>query len=466
MVNPSHIEEILPLSPLQEGLLFHALYDGPEADGPADPYLQQLPLELEGDLDTSRLRAAFEALLTRHPNLRAGFIVRHNGQPVQVIPAATTIPWTQTDLTTLTPRAQHDHIKTLLATDRRHRFNPATPPLIRIHITRLAPRRHILIITSHHILWDGWSMSRALTDLFTLYHDPAALPDPAPFRDYLAWLTVQDHTAAEKAWASALHGITEPTLVAPGLDPSLAVLPARVEHTLTTALTTALTATARARSLTLNTIIQGAWALLLSTLTGQHDITFGATVSGRPPQIPGIEDIVGLLINTIPVRATITPRTTLAGLLTTIQQQQTDLTPHHYLSLTTIQRQTPHPQNLFDTTTAFQSHGRAGRIPRQADGDRLRIRPAGELLTGGYRGGGAYHYALRLVVFPEPELGLELCYRPEAFDAKACTLLLERLKTILEAFVTDIEMPAALIHELDSVGVRLYRPTEPRVSAG
>ena len=178
------MEEVLPLAPLQHGLLFHAVYDGAD-DGSAggDVYVGQIPLLIDGDLDAPRLRAAFQSLVDRHAALRAGFAVRAEREPVQVIAAHAPVPWTAFDLRSLDAGQRGARARELLAADRAARFDVTRPPLIRVTLLRLTEQRHLLLLTGHHLVWDGWSMTRALGDVLTHYDAhgaPGALPRSSP----------------------------------------------------------------------------------------------------------------------------------------------------------------------------------------------------------------------------------------------------------------------------------------------
>src|SRR5690606_32118106 len=197
------LEDVLPLSPLQEGLLFHALYDH---DSP-DVYAVQTELGLEGVLDPDRLRKAVHTLLRRYPNLRASFHMRTVNDPVQVVPRDVEAPITTYDLTGLTPDAQRAALDRIVSEDRNRRFDPAEPPLIRFTLIRLAERRHHLVLANHHILFDGWSIPLVIRDLLALYAsagDETGLPRPTPYRTYLAWLSRQDTDVALTAWRDHL----------------------------------------------------------------------------------------------------------------------------------------------------------------------------------------------------------------------------------------------------------------------
>ena len=184
------------------------------------------------------------------------------------------------------------------------------PPLIRFTLIRLSADEHRLVLTNHHILMDGWSMPVLVQELLTLYAhkgDAAALPRVTPYRDYLAWIAAQDRAAAIAAWREALAGLEEATRLAPH-DPGRApVAPEQITLSLSETLTAALSRQARRQGLTLNTFIQAAWAILLGRLTGRDDVVFGVTVAGRPPEIAGIESMVGLFINTLPLRIKLPP---------------------------------------------------------------------------------------------------------------------------------------------------------------
>ena len=206
---PGGLHDVLPLSPLQEGLVFQALYD----EAAPDVYTVQVRLELDGALDTPRLRRAGQRLLERHPNLRAA--IRRQGltQPLQVIARHVELPWQQADLSDLPPAAQQARCQQLLQADRRRRFDLEQPPLLRATLLRLGAQRHLLALTNHHLLMDGWSMPIFLGELMALYGD-TALPPPAPYADYLAFLARQDKAASLATWARYLEGVA-PTRLAP-----------------------------------------------------------------------------------------------------------------------------------------------------------------------------------------------------------------------------------------------------------
>ncbi|MEG3162970.1 condensation domain-containing protein, partial [Sphingomonas sp. LB2R24] len=330
------VSDVLPLSPLQQGLLFHSLYD----DETPHVYLVQLVLDLTGHLDTERLRTAAQALLIRHPHLAAAFLHEGFTSPIQTVPKAPDLPWSYVDLSSLSASKREASLNAFIERDRSIGFTPSCSPLLRFALVRLTAGRHRLIFTHHHILLDGWSISVFWQELFILYRAGVSRPDlptATPYRDYLAWLQRQDRSLAEAAWRDAFEGLTEPTRLAP--SSTSAPVPAEsVQLELSLELTTSLSAFAWGNGLTLNTVVQLAWAMLLASETKRNDVVFGITVAGRPPELPGMERMVGLFINTVPLRLRLRPKETILQLLARLQEEQSRLLAHQHLGLSEIQR--------------------------------------------------------------------------------------------------------------------------------
>ncbi|MEU6867651.1 condensation domain-containing protein, partial [Streptomyces sp. NPDC046876] len=434
--------DILPLSPLQEGLLFHAAYN---EEGP-DVYVVQMALELEGRLDARRLRSAGEALLRRHPNLSAGFVTRSTGRPVQVIPAEVELPWHEVDLRTFSDDDRAARLDDVVAAEAARRFDMKQPPLLRLALARLEEERHTLVLTIHHILVDGWSVSVLMRDLFALYEsagDDTGLPAAAPYKAYLAWLSGYDSEESAAVWTEVLSGLEEPCRLAAGNSArTAATAPEQIVQTLPADVSALLQELARSRGLTMNTLVQGAWGVLLGALTGRDDVVFGTTVSGRPPELPGIESMVGLFINTVPVRIRLDSSETILGLLTRIQREQTDLLDHQYLSLAEIQ-QTTGIGELFDTTTVFENY------PLDTEGFVDAVDDLGIASFTAY-GDGITHYPLTLAVVPDRELQLKLAYRPDLFDREAIEEIASRFVAVLRALVADPELRVGRIDVLSA----------------
>lgn len=254
---------------LQEGMYFHATYDAGDA---LDVYQSQETLDLDRRIDADRLRAACRTLLDRNTGLRAGFTSDGLSRPVQYIVDGAEIPLVEADLSGLSAEEQRTRTEELLAADRRQRFDLTAAPLCRLLLVRLGDGRDKLVVTHHLILWDGWSAWLFLEELFTLYEragDPTGLPLPGSYRDHLAWLEAQDTTAALDAWRGALAGFDEPTLLAPSGRDTGPVIPVDFDALLTQEAGDRLRTAARRHGLTLNTVLNAAWALVLSALTGR-----------------------------------------------------------------------------------------------------------------------------------------------------------------------------------------------------
>ncbi|MEV5779013.1 condensation domain-containing protein, partial [Streptomyces antimycoticus] len=441
---PRKIEDILPLAPLHEGLLFHSVYD----QGELDPYVVQAAFDIEGPLDTATLRTAAEALLARHATLRAAFRQRKNGDWAQVVMRTVPLPWTETDLTALAEDERTAAADEAMAADRSTRIDVTRPPLLRFTLLRLGASLHRLVLTNHHLVLDGWSLPVLMSELCALYDahgDDGAMPRVRPYRDYLGWLAAQDRDAARTAWREAFADLAEPSPMAPGIARTT-VASAEVLASFSRSDTAALTEIARSRGVTLNTVVQTAWALTLGRHTGRDDIVFGTTVSGRPPQIDGVERMVGLFINTLPTRIRLRAAEPFAELLTRVQAEQTRLTPHQHLELAEIQRAVGHGE-LFDTSMVFQNYP----VDRATTADEG-IAAAVRLVPGKDRE--ATHYPLMLVGSARDTMLFRLNYRPDIFDEAAVQSILDRFVRILHALVAEPELPVGRIDVLDEAEAR------------
>ncbi|MFH0518631.1 amino acid adenylation domain-containing protein [Streptomyces sp. M41] len=429
--------EVLPLAPLQEGLYFHAVYD----DRALDVYLMQNFVELRRAVDTQALRSAFEAMLRRHPNLRSGFWHEGLPQPVQVVPREWELPFTVRDLTRLSEAEQRDAQREFSLADAATRFDLAAPPLMRVTLLKFAEDRWMLCVTQHHILTDGWSESLFFEELFALYGrggDLDSMPPVTPYRDYLRRLAGTDSRAALDAWRTHLSGLDQATLVAPA-DPARQPVTAEVvDLPLGEELSDALRQFARGCGVTLNTVLSAAWALSLSALTGRDDVVFGATVSGRPADVPGVDHMIGMFMNTLPFRVALRADESLRDLLVRMQSEHADLLPHHYLGLGRIQQATG-LGTLFDTLYVFRN------TPLD---DAAREEAVARYGIGWTHSVDGTHYPLTLAVTPGASLELSLAYRPDLYTADTAGALAERLRRLVEQFADGGATPVGRLHPL------------------
>ncbi|MFD6922511.1 amino acid adenylation domain-containing protein [Streptomyces sp. NPDC059944] len=424
-----------PLTPAQSGMLFHTLLAGTST---FDAYRMQLVFHLGGDVDPQRMHRAAQALLDRHSGLRAAFVERADGEPLQVIPTTVPLPWQHLDLTAHSAQSRVAAFEEFLHQDRRAPFDITTPPLLRIALIDLEPGRAELVLTAHHALFDGWSTPLLLQDLLLLYAsggEPAALPAPRDFGDFLSWRARQDEQESARVWAGELDGLTEPTLLAPGAGDTGDEGLDEVDVPLPPGLASELGRCATTLGVTPNTLLQGAWALLIGALTGRQDVVFGATVSGRPAQVTGVESMVGMFINTLPVRVAHTPGETLAGLLSALQSRQAALSDHHHLGLTDIQRPTGLPA-LFDTLVVFESY------PVDEQGLSAAGEATGGLTVTGLRHATGTNYPLTLMALVEPHLQLTLQYARAVFDRDTVKDYAARLVRVLARLADSPDLPA------------------------
>ncbi|MFF2013512.1 amino acid adenylation domain-containing protein, partial [Streptomyces sp. NPDC058195] len=428
------IEDILPVTPLQEGMIFHHVYD---EDAP-DVYVAQIVFHLDGELDRDALRTAAQELLRRHPSLRSGLRQRRSGEWVQIIRRKVRLPWRESDLGHL-PDAELDQAVTAEADhDRTQRFRLGDAPLVRFTLLDLGHNRYRFVLTAHHVVVDGWSMAVLLRELIALYRnggDPRILPPVRSHREHPDWLRTRDEDASRAAWREALAGVTEPCLLVPGADRT-PVVPERVDFTLDDTSGTALTELARAKGVSMNTVLQCAWALVLSHLTGRQDIVFGVTVSGRPPELEGVENMVGLFINTVPMRLRLRSHEPLADLLVRIQREQARLMDHQYLGLKEIQRAAG-VDELFDAAMVFEN------FPRTADDA-----DAGVLRVRDVDSRNATHFPLTLISGVGEKVGGRLVHRPDLFDTERTEAIIGTLLRVLRTIADSPDLPVGRLDVL------------------
>ncbi|MET7415030.1 amino acid adenylation domain-containing protein [Streptomyces rubiginosohelvolus] len=426
------------LTPLQEGLLFLSQYDGPEATGtggdPLDVYHVQVIIRLTDDLDADRLRLALRTVVRRHAPLRTGFMGEEDGW-TQRVHADAEPEFEEVDLRRRKPKEQERRAVRRADDDRRRRFDLTAPPLLRTTLIRRSDTTE-LVLTGHHLVLDGWSLPLLVRELLHAYAD-IELPAPPAYPLHRAWLDAQDEPGAAEAWRAALEGVTEPTRLVPD-DPGEQELPDEHTVVLDTELTGRLTAFARERELTLGTLTQTVWGLVLSAHTGRRDVVFGTVVSGRPAEVPGVTDMIGLFVNTVPVRITVRPDETLAALAARVQDEFAALLPHHHLGLAAIQRAAGHGV-LFDTLTALENYPADG-LAALAEATGLGLREI--------RGRDATHYPLTFAAVPGERLTLRLTYRPAAVTPARAEELAVRVEHLLRTLVAAPDTRIAALDPL------------------
>ncbi|TDC06450.1 amino acid adenylation domain-containing protein, partial [Nonomuraea longispora] len=423
------LRDVLPLTPLQTGLYFHATFDpdgDPDGDPGIDPYVVQQIIELTGPLDGERLRTAADRLLGRHPNLGAAFRTTGDGQVVSVIAGPVRVPWRSEDLSG--PDHARPVLEEIAAAERAVPFDLARPPAMRFALVRLGPRRHALVHTVHHIVADGWSVPLLLRDLLTLYED-GPLPEPPPYREFLRTLAAQDTDAAIEVWAEALAGVREPTLLAPALaGPTTSGAAGgrfgRVRRELPADLGDRLRAWAQGNGLTVGSVLAATWGILLGRLTGGDDVTFGSAVSGRASsEPPGIDAMVGLLINTVPARVRWQPADPLADVLRRFARTQREVMEHEHVPLAALHRRLGVAE-LFDTLVVVENY------PEPPAGQ-------GDLTISGIETVEAPHYPVTLMARPGDRIVLTLTHDRRLVPAASAGLLIGQYERLLAAVADD-----------------------------
>jgi amino acid adenylation domain-containing protein/non-ribosomal peptide synthase protein (TIGR01720 family) len=420
------VEDLYPLSPMQQGMLFQSVYSQGSTD-----YINQMRVDVQG-LDVSRFQQAWQAAVDSHETLRSGFLWQAGlNQPLQVV-----YKQVQLDLVAHDWQGRDDcdvALDDLAATLRTQGFALEQAPLLNLVVVRTGPSSHHLIYTNHHILMDGWSGSQLFGEVLQHYAGEALRPQVGRYRDYIGWLQAQDKTVSETFWKAQLAELHEPTRLARGvMDAQGAVPMVNGEHKLAFDLpqTECLKAFAQTHKVTLNTLVQSAWLMLLARHTGQSTVAFGATVAGRPAELRGIEQQVGLFINTLPVVATPDPQMPIGQWLQQIQAQNLGLREQEHTPLFEIQRWAGlGGEALFDSILVFENYPVSEALEQGS--------PSG-LRFGAVQSLEQTHYPLTVLLGMGHTLGLEFNYNRQAFSAEEIQRLAGHFSELLLALASSV----------------------------
>ncbi|MHC1560102.1 amino acid adenylation domain-containing protein [Actinomycetospora sp. C-140] len=415
------VAEVWPLSPLQEGLFFHAGLDG-GVDGSADVYRIQEIVDLDHRLDADRLRDAVATLLARHDALRAGFTSEGLDEPVQFVAASLEPPVRVVDA------PSDDAVAAATAEDRAAGFDLAAPPLFRVVLVR-GPASDRVLISRHLLLWDGWSAWTVLSQLLGAYAGEELEP-AGSYRDHLAWLAAQDTDAAMEAWRSALAGLEEPTLVGPDTPEPLREQDVELDADVTARLR----ALTRERGITAHTVLSTVWGLALAAATGRTDVVLGTTVAGRPDAVPHVETTVGLFLTTVPTRLVLDAGESAGALLARVQDERLGLLAQEWVGLGAIQRAAGR-RTLFDTLFVYRPEGGEERIADLADRHGVTA----------LRNDDATHYPMTFIVTPGERMRLTLAHTLSDDGARAW---LDRFTTLLDQVLADPEVAVPALDPL------------------
>src|ERR1044072_3743175 len=433
MRKQKYIEDIYPLSPTQQGVLFHTLY-APDSG----VYLEQLSCTLAGELDVPALKSAWAAVIKQQAVLRTGFVWRNRPKPLQVVYSEAPLPWEERDWLSLTAMDQQQSLDEFLRSDRELGFDLSKPPLIRLTLIHKAEGVYQFVWSHHLLLMDGWCQALILDEVFRYYKalsaDEELIFEPrGRYRDYVAWLGTRDLVQAENYWRRSLKGFRAPTQFPH--DPERKNFGEqgtswRHQQThLSTAVTSELELFARRRGLTLAVVIEGAWALLLSRYNGERDVVFGITMSGRPAELTGSDTMVGLFINTLPLRVQVMPEQLLGDWLQQLQQEQLELKNYEYSPLIDVQgwSEVPRGKPLFESILVIENYNLGESLPLKEVG--LDI---GDLTTIERTS-----YSLTIKATPGEKLGFTVSYDAAQFEDETISRLLGHLQTLVEAMVAN-----------------------------
>ncbi len=434
--DPAGVADIYPLSPTQQGMLFHSLYE-PHSRA----YVTTLSCRLLGSLDTNAFRDAWQTVMERHAVLRSAFVGHDLDVPLQVILREIALPFAVHDWQGISAPEQEIRFAELQKSECTLGFDFVNPPLMRLSIIRIAAQDYRFVWCCHHILFDGWSISILLNEVFAAYaahcrHEVPQLGPAQPFRDYIDWLRNQDLAAAEIYWRGRLAGFEAPTALGFGhASPVVFGQDRYAEHDDELPIEmTSVERVARQHRLTVNTLVQGAWALLLGRYASSDDVVFGVTVSGRPADMPEVERTVGLFINTLPLRVTLPRDATVLDWLRTIQARQSELTDYQYTPLADVQRwsEVPSGTPLFESIVVFENY--PAELSAQAPDHAVHI----DMIRAVNR----INYPLALQAAIGRSLSLKLMYDASRFESEMVARLAGHLMRLLQGIIDNPQVKA------------------------
>nr|UYH37512.1 AMP-binding protein [Myxococcaceae bacterium MCy9487] len=422
------VEQIYPLSPSQQGMLYESL-----AAAESGIHVEQLVWRMAGPLDEAALERAWQQVVDRHAVLRTCFAWKQQSEPVQVVLPRVSVTLRSHDLRALTPAEQQQRLEAELEADRLRGFKPAKAPLMKLSLFRNRDDEARLVWTFHHLLLDGWCLPLLLQEVLSCYQSylqgqVPRLGQSRPFRDYVAWLKRQDPEAARTFWAERLRAFTRPTPLGRPAEQGEPGSGYGVVHArLPPSETATLLAKLKQHHLTPSSFFQGLWAVLLSRYSGHTDVVFGTTVSGRPPELEGVESIIGPFINTLPVRLSVEPSRPLWAWLQEGQTQRNDQRAFEYCSAGQVQQwsEVTGALPLYESILVYENYPMEA-FQSSASGPGLAL---ADLQSIGAR----TRYPLTLIILPGSELGLRLVHDQTRLDALSAERVCQGLLALLRA---------------------------------
>ncbi|NEQ80726.1 MAG: non-ribosomal peptide synthetase [Moorea sp. SIO2I5] len=429
-----NIQDIYELSPVQKGILFHGLY-APEVG----LYFIQFSYTVGGHLDLVAFERAWQELVDRHTILRTSFYWEEIDKPLQVVHRQVKVPLEQQDWRGIDPVEQEKRLQSFLNSDRERGFDFSQAPLMRVTVIRLSDQSYQIIWSKHHLIVDGWSGGLVMGEVFQLYEalchgQDLPLTPGIPFKNYISWLRKQDLSKAELYWRQVLSKVKEPTPLTYLESKKLSNQEQRYEEEqikLSAATTGQLQSLAQQHQLTINTLFQGAWALLLSRYSCQSQVVYGCGVSGRPVDLEGTESMVGVFINTLPVCVNVDPEQSLLPWLKQLQAQLVEMRQYEYSPLVDVQgwSDVPRGMSLFESIVVFENYP-TPQIDNKGEQD-LEL----QKFTQFYK----TNYTLNVIGYPGSELRLGINYDCRRFDATTIISILNHFELLLQGMVNNPE---------------------------
>ena len=445
MTEKNNIEAVYPLSPMQQGILFHSLRD-PESG----QYFIQVSSTLRSEIDADAFERAWQQVAARHSILRTAFVWKNLDRMLQVVGRTVKVPFTNHDWRHLSTDEQQQRLASLLAEDRQRGFDLSHAPLMRLGLIRLGEDRYQFLWSYHHLILDGWSMPIVFREIMAHYNalrrgESVQLPPAPPYRQYIDWLQRQDITKAERFWREYLRGFNAATKLPADRAPSVDAPGRPGDYAeqliqLSEETTLALQSVTRHYQVTLNTLAQGTWALLLHSYAGEPEVVFGCTVAGRPVEIENIEAMVGLLINTLPLRVRIAPGEMLASYLRRLQQQQSEAQQYDYTPLVNIHgwSEVPRRVPLFESLLVFENYPVASALKGST-------RHSGRFAVEHVQGIERLNYPLAFVLSPASGMMVKAIYDRRQFSDLCVKRILSHWETLLSNIAAGAESRVGLL---------------------
>lgn len=452
------IADMYPLSPMQSGLLFHSLSDGDSND-----YLRQFSFSLNGKLNVESFKQSWEKVLERHHILRTAFYWNGTKHPVQLVYPTTPINWKLYNLTNISVKEKEDQIETIIKNDRAERFDLEKAGIVRFILIQLDQQQYKFLWSYHHILLDGWCLPIIFKEVFDTYHSiingtSLNIPYSAPYRNHIEWVQKQDIVKSEKFWRKELDGFNAPVSFHSfkKISNSGSKDYSEASFQFSPELTGRLEQLAKENRITSNTIFQAAWAILLSKYCGEQDVAFGSIVSGRPPELEGVETMMGLFINNIPVRIKIESKQLVQVWLKELYEKQLERDQYTYCSLSDIQKWSniPNGQPLFDSIIAFENYPMDAALGSLLKDVELKDVHFPE----------PTNYPITLFVIPGKSMSAKISFNKNSFDKETITQLLSHYATIINEIINKSNQAVSTILMIDAEEKKQLLSINPSVS--